>query len=516
MQLLLLVLSLFCVSRGDDSGGVSKEKKLKKIDTFPTGNCTIQVQDNDIVTWESFAYFTDGRRFDTGVYEGRIGHHEMVVGLNEGLKGLCSGDSRSLIVSGEWGFGEEGVPHRHVAPNATLVFDVRVLHVSRFSDVRTGLKMGETVKIKDNFIPETCGMQVKGGDKIHWKYSGKLTNGEIFDEGTFTATIDNREVIEGVNDAMQGLCVGGKRFMLMHHIVGYGARGTGGIPPYANLIFDVELLSINRPNEGWETIETNQRKARVSAEDPIKMTDTFPTGQCKERTVQEGDTVTFFVFGYLLDGTMFNKGEQKEARLGKGDWLQGIEKGLIGLCTGDDRTLLLHPSVAHGERGVSGLVPINATVIYDIRVMGIERSISPSEDSKVGVDEKTGLKQGQLLKIEIVGEVAEANCTIKSDGGDTIHWKYRGTFLDGTEFYKGLFKATLGANQVITGVDRGMRNMCIGEKRKLTIASEWAYGKKGRPGSVPPDSTLIFENLLLNIERPPPKTPTTPETEAEL
>ena len=52
---------------------------------------------------------------------------------------------------------------------------------------------------------------------------------------------------------------------------------------------------------------------------------------------------------------------------------------------------------------------------------------------------------------------------------------------------------------VIRGWDDGLRGMCVGEKRKLTIPSDLAYGAKGAGSSVPPHAPLIFEVELLGI-----------------
>ena len=75
---------------------------------------------------------------------------------------------------------------------------------------------------------------------------------------------------------------------------------------------------------------------------------------------------------------------------------------------------------------------------------------------------------------------------------------------DGSEFDSSYsrgnpFSFTLGTNQVIKGWDQGLLGMCAGEKRRLVIPSELAYGKSGSGSKIPPDSTLIFEVELITI-----------------
>ena len=89
--------------------------------------------------------------------------------------------------------------------------------------------------------------------------------------------------------------------------------------------------------------------------------------------------------------------------------------------------------------------------------------------------------------------------------GSVISVHYVGTLTDGTKFDSSIdrnkpFQFTLGAGQVIKGWDQGLMGMKVGEKRKLTIPSDKAYGDKGITGLIPPKSTLIFEVELLEIK----------------
>lgn len=93
-----------------------------------------------------------------------------------------------------------------------------------------------------------------------------------------------------------------------------------------------------------------------------------------------------------------------------------------------------------------------------------------------------------------------------AEKGDRVTVHYTGTLEDGTKFDsshdRGIpFTFNLGAGEVIEGWDEGIVGMKVGETKILTIPPEKGYGEYGTPdGSIPPNSTLIFEVTLLTVE----------------
>lgn len=91
----------------------------------------------------------------------------------------------------------------------------------------------------------------------------------------------------------------------------------------------------------------------------------------------------------------------------------------------------------------------------------------------------------------------------KPEDGDDVHMHYRGTLLDGTEFDSSYSRNTpfvfkLGEGKVIKGWDIVGKTMAKGEKAKVTLKPDYAYGPSGSPPKIPANATLIFEMELLS------------------
>lgn len=104
-------------------------------------------------------------------------------------------------------------------------------------------------------------------------------------------------------------------------------------------------------------------------------------------------------------------------------------------------------------------------------------------------------------KLEVSESAAGSGPPAKN--GDTVALNYVGVLKDGgKEFDRSRgkpFSFKLGAGNVIKGWDQGVLGMKVGSKRRLTIPPSLAYGARGYPPVIPPNSTLVFDVEMVQI-----------------
>ncbi len=177
----------------------------------------------------------------------------------------------------------------------------------------------------------------------------------------------------------------------------------------------------------------------------------------------------------LLNGTITQSSVATKVLVDNLSIIPGLDKGLRGMRVGGERTITIPPRLAYGNRQERNIPP-NSTVIYDAKLTNTELFVI--EDITVGTG--TEAKFGNTANVRYVGRLTN------------------NIIFDATTAGAEPFSFRLGAGSVIRGWDVGVLGMKVGGKRRLRIPSLLGYGSRAQ-GSIPPNSTLIFEIELVSV-----------------
>ncbi|PLW13282.1 hypothetical protein PCANC_17769 [Puccinia coronata f. sp. avenae] len=233
---------------------------------------------------------------------------------------------------------------------------------------------------------------------------------------------------------------------------------------------------------------------------PKVAVDTIFTPQSCLLTSQVNDQLAVTYVGTFTDnGKRFDASEDPKNPfvfvLGVGQVIKGWDEGMAGMCEGEKRILKIPSELAYGHAGAGDDIPPDSPLTFHVELIKIESRQYDSNPTK---------------ELSIQKTLKPTSCRIKSKEGDRLEMIYVGTLkasglqFDAVKTPDQPFEFSLGAGEVIKGWDEGLKDMCIGERRRLIIPASMAYGSEGYPSSEPPipsNADLVFDTELIDITR---------------
>ncbi|MCB0211182.1 MAG: FKBP-type peptidyl-prolyl cis-trans isomerase [Anaerolineae bacterium] len=219
----------------------------------------------------------------------------------------------------------------------------------------------------------------------------------------------------------------------------------------------------------------------------------------------EGSLVSVHYTGTLEDGTVFdssrNRGQPIEFALGKGEVIPGWDEGIALMKEGGKARLIIPPDLAYGEQGAGGVIPPNATLVFDVELVSVSPPPPPPPEAPTEIPDADYTTTDSGLKYYDFEEGTGAS----PEAGQMAVVHYTGWLEDGTMFDSSLsrgrpFTFPVSVGQVIPGWDEGVASMKVGGKRQLVIPADLGYGANGAGDAIPPNATLIFEVELLDVQ----------------
>jgi len=209
-------------------------------------------------------------------------------------------------------------------------------------------------------------------DKVEVHYHGTLIDGTVFDssvERGETIKLGLNQVIKGWTEGLQLMPTGSKFKFTIPPELGYGNRSMGKIPANSTLIFEVELFSIEK---AFVDTDFSLPGKEVNTESGLKM---IIHKEGSGSLPKQDQTVVVHYTGMLSTGNKFDsshdRGQPFRFQLGKGRVIRGWDEAIALMKKGEKRTLIIPPELGYGAGGAGGVIPPNATLVFEVELVDI-------------------------------------------------------------------------------------------------------------------------------------------------
>jgi len=344
-------------------------------------------------------------------------------------------------------------------------------------------------------VPGKDGPHPKRGEKVKVHYTGWLTDGTKFDSSRdrgVPAEFTVGQLVEGWNEALCLMTAGAKWKLTIPAKIGYGARGSPPtIPANATLVFELELIEVQSLPEFHAPDPAAQQKTDSGLKYEVL---TAGTGDAPDANdVLELKFALWDSKGVLLD---CSEKSGAAVKLPCGDLPLAFMKEAAPLLRKGARLRFeVPPDLCFGGQA-QGALPANSVTIWELELVSTTKPLPvPAfvmpDDSKLQTT-ASGLKY----------EVVEAGEGESPKMGARVLVHYAGWFTDGKLFdasYSRGEPAEMRLGTVIPGWNEGLQLMKPGATYRFVIAPKLAYGARGAPPRIAPNTTLVFLVKLVKV-----------------
>ncbi|XP_037951633.1 FK506-binding protein 2-like isoform X1 [Teleopsis dalmanni] len=133
---------------------------------------------------------------------------------------------------------------------------------------------------------------------------------------------------------------------------------------------------------------------------------------CDQKS-KTGDTLTMHYTGTLTDGKKFDSSFDRDQpftfQIGAGQVIKGWDQGLLDMCVGEKRKLVIPPELGYGDRGAGNVIPAKATLLFDVELINISQSppatnvfkeIDENNDKQLSREEVSEYLKKQMTAVE--------------------------------------------------------------------------------------------------------------------